>query len=242
MRTCAIAIFFLTLLHSDFARSENPLPVIFPIARVNPSDATGEIKPEPATRSEPKGGPMCSKEISDGQPYPDFFGVLVNDPATEEERRAIYAVMDACKKSSRRTTDPFQLLALLRAERMYGVPDAARGITLGVLCVEVSLREKSSSGGPFRGDWLNGVARAHGPFQLHDWFRAWCGAAPGSADDLLFSAGCYLARVESVLPKVKGCKNPWRVAEAATANYRRYGFRCESKSDHWKVIERAFAR
>lgn len=237
MRPYLLVTAFLTLCFlAGEARTETPPPLIGEIRRA-PRPVVTEPMVEAPARAEPADGPMCEAPLPPDGPYPDFFGVLVENPATQEEREVIYRMTEACTNASHQTTDPYQMLALLRLEEMYGVPTEARGITLGVMCIEVSLREKAASGRSFRGDWENGEARAHGPFQLHGWFRAWCGATPGAADDLLWSAGCYLSRVQDVLPKASGCKQPWRVAEAATANYRRYGYRCDSASKHWQVLD-----
>jgi hypothetical protein len=58
----------------------------------------------------------------------------------------------------------------------------------------------------------------------------------------LWAAGCWWTQVlktEEKARRVSGCKpeQMLRVAEAAASNVRRYGFRCNSKSAHWEMME-----
>ena len=74
---------------------------------------------------------------------------------------------------------------------------------------------------------------AHGPMQMHGWLRRLC---PGmDADNLLEAARCYMERIVTVEPKArKKCPNDsWEVAENVTANFPRYKWRCNARSEHW---------
>ena len=80
------------------------------------------------------------------------------------------------------------------------------------------------------------------PLQLHE--NVWSGTCGGRADDphdLLWAMGCYWTEVQRVTAKAakrSKCKPDelQRVGEAAAANVRVYGFRCDSMSYHWRVM------
>lgn len=175
------------------------------------------------------------------EPLPTQLSVLLEDPPTEEERREIYTQIAACQHNTVRSADPWLVLALWRLEGILGVPDEARGILGATWCIESAFRSDTRSGSPIRGDFRQGHAYAHGPFQLWPWFRTWCGLSDGGADDLLAAATCYWARIQDryeVRVRDLRCKEPWKVAEAFTANGPRYVSEgCRAESKHWKEMK-----
>lgn len=181
-----------------------------------------------------------SVELGEEVPAPSLMTLLLVDPPSDSERALLYASMQQCyayRGATLRTTDPWKLLALLRWAEDLGAP---RGLFLATVCVESSQRAKPAVGRQFLGDIRAGVARAYGPFQMHEnvW-RGTCGGTPDKPHDLLWAAGCYWAEVQRMLRKVERlttCTEPVRVAEASAANWRRYKFRCESMSEHWKLM------
>jgi hypothetical protein len=165
------------------------------------------------------------------------------DPPTIEERIQVDAIRAACRHDGAHV-DPWGLLALIRIESDLGVPDHARGLLGAVWCVEAGLRTRSRSGGPVRGDYRDGVAMAHGPLQLWPGTISSCRGRNGAADSLEWSARCWVARIEATLPKAaRRCPDadPWGVAEAAIANVRKYQWRCDARSEHWRLMDRARA-
>jgi hypothetical protein len=202
----------------------------------------GDIKRKPVERQapavvleEPTGG-VC--EMPEG-PSPDLLGVLLEEPATEHERQEVETQVERCLRDVRQVADPWLVLGLYRYEEVLGVPDEARGILGAVWCVEAAMRSQAADGGAIRGDIRDGRAMAHGPVQMWPWMREWCGLTDGGVDDLWASMACYWRRVEDRLGKAKGCAEPWRVAEALTANGPRYqSHGCKAESSHWRELMR----
>jgi hypothetical protein len=178
---------------------------------------------------------------------PEWFSVprrddLLGEPATHGEWRLVTDLIDGCVSEGRtswRLVDPLDVLAVLRLEEHLGVPWEARGILVSVWCMEASMLRFGRGGGPIRGDFHRGVARAHGPAQLWPWFRAWCGLPRGGADDLLGGLTCYWSRVvdRHHYRDAARCPEPWAVAEALAANGPRYlPMGCRAASSHWRVL------
>lgn len=195
---------------------------------------------EPIPHAFPGDGPMCQAPLPEEAPAPSLLTSLLEEPATEAER-AIVMRAEQCFHGSA-GFDPFLVLALTRYEVDLGVPAEFRGALAAAWCYESALRTQGRDGGPLRGDWHNGVARAFGPYQLWPWQRAWCGFRDGDADSLLTAAGCYWARVvdrREVRALKWGCEHSWRVGEALAANGVRYlPWGCSAKSGHWAEWER----
>lgn len=198
----------------------------------------------------PVDGPMCQSvdpDLPDPDPIlPDLMGVLLEATPSETEQRFVDRALTACegiRGPVRLAADPFQVLALARLEENLGVPESARGILVAAWCVETSMRARPGKGKQFLGDFHEGVARASGSFQLHE--NVWattCGGTRNAPHDLLWAAGCWWSQVlktEEKARRVSGCEDAdmLRVAEAAASNVRRYGWRCDSKSAHWQVLE-----
>jgi hypothetical protein len=202
----------------------------------------GDSRPPSVTRPRIVEGPAAS-------PNPGRFIVphrdeLLWDPAAHGEWRMIYDWIDGCVEKGRvrhDMVDPLDVLAVLRLEDYLGVPWEARGILASVWCMEASMRTTGRRGGPVRGDWRNGVARAHGPAQLWPWFRNWCELGKHGADDLVGSLTCYWSRVVDRYHyrNTERCSDPWRVAEALAANGPRYlPMGCTAESSHWREMLR----
>lgn len=168
----------------------------------------------------------------------DEFSVLVMAPPTEEELLVIDAVAEGCRHYGPHA-DPFELLALYRLEKSLGVHEWRPALLLGVFCVEAGLRTTSRRGGPIWGDYRDGVPMAWGPMQLWKTSRDDCRGTPDAAHDLIWSGRCWVARTERVLDKAsRFCdKNQMMVAEAAISNIRKYGWRCNASSEHWKTAD-----
>lgn len=169
---------------------------------------------------------------------------LLDFPASSGEWRMVYDWIEGCVEKGRvsqRMVDPLDVLAVLRLEDHLGVPWEARGILASVWCMEASMMRSTRGGRPIRGDFRNGVARAHGPAQLWPWFRNWCGLGARGADDLYGALTCYWARVVDRYHyrDAERCDNPWRVAEALAANGPRYlPMGCRAESSHWREMMR----
>jgi hypothetical protein len=169
---------------------------------------------------------------------------LLDFPASSGEWRTVYDWIDGCVEIGRVRTsmvDPLDVLAVLRLEDHLGVPWEARGILASVWCMEASMLTHGRKGGPIRGDYKNGIARAHGPAQLWPWFRSWCGFGPRGADNLYGALTCYWSRVVDRYHarNVEKCDNPWAVAEALAANGPRYlQSGCRAESSHWRQMIR----
>lgn len=226
--------------------SSDPPPLIGEVLRPRapgadsaPSASAGVAAGHPAD------GPMCVADKST-QILPDRMGVLLENPASEGERRLVNKALEACGRLRgpvHLVADPFEVLALFRLERDLGVPERARGLLVGAWCVETAMRATPSQGEAFLGDWRDGRALASGSFQLHE--NVWsgtCGGTDEAPHDLLWAASCWWAHVLQAQEKarrVSGCRDRdiLRVAEAAAASPSRYGFRCDSKSGHWAMME-----
>jgi hypothetical protein len=208
-----------------------PPPVIAPLQR----RPIVESSPRPVVHVEELGG-MC--EMPSG-PSPTMLGVLLEQPVTEYERQVVEAQIDRCIRDVRRVADPWLVLGLYRYEGVLGVPEEARGILGAVWCIEAAMRIEAAGGGAIRGDIRNGQAMAHGPVQMWPWMREWCGLTDAGVDDLWASMACYWRRVEDRIGKASACAEPWRVAEALTANGMRYQHHgCKAESKHWRELKR----
>jgi len=199
----------------------------------------------------PVDGPMCQPAdpaLHDPNPIlPDLMGVLLEATPTEMERHFVDRALTACENLRgpvRLVADPFQVLALARLEQDLGVPEMARGILVAAWCVETSMKARPGKGKHFLGDFRDGVALASGSFQLHE--NVWaitCNGTRNAPHDLLFAASCWWSQVlktEEKARRVSGCAEDelLRVAEAAASNVRRYGWRCDSTSAHWQLLDR----
>lgn len=225
------------------ARDEIPPPI-------------GEVtKPQGATRSrvveelrdtrhaEAADGPMCGGEVWDDFEPPTQLGVLLQAPASEREYRQVESAIRACaslRGPVHAVADPFLVLALFRLEREVGAPP---GIFAGTYCVEVSMRATPRQGIRFLGDYWNGKPLASGPFQLHEGvWRGVCGGTEEAPHDILWAAGCYWQNVLKAAEKAERlghcrARDRLHVAEAAASNVGKYGWRCDAKSAHWRVME-----
>ena len=218
------------------ARDVVPPPIIDVRGLIAPTTKPAQAPAdEPIPHAFPGDGPMCQAPLPEEAPAPSLLTSLLEEPATEAER-AIVMRAEQCFHGSA-GFDPFLVLALTRYEVDLGVPADMRGMLSAAWCFESALRSKGRDGGPLRGDWKNGVARAWGPFQLWEWHRSWCGLGDGDADSLLTAAGCYWARVvdrRQVRALKWGCEHSWRVGEALAANGKRYlPWGCAARSEHW---------
>lgn len=225
--------------HVAFASSEPP-PLIGEMPR-----PTRIALPNGA----PKDGPMCQPPVVEIQPstiLPDRMGVLLQATPTEAEQQFVDRALTACESLRgpvRLVADPFQVLALLRLEQDLGIPADAHGIIVAAWCVETSMKARPGKGKQFLGDFRDGVALASGSFQLHE--NVWaitCNGTRNAPHDLLWAAGCWWSQVLKAADKarrVSGCAESdlLRVAEAAASNVRRYGWRCNSKSSHWQMLD-----
>ena len=208
-----------------------PPPVIAPLQR----RPNVESLPRPAVHVEELGG-IC--EMPSG-PSPTMLGVLLEEPVTEHERQVVETQIARCVRDVRTVADPWMVLGLYRFESVLGVPEEARGILGAVWCIEAAMRIEAAGGGAIRGDIRDGQAMAHGPVQMWPWMREWCGLTDAGVDDLWASMACYWRRVEDRMVKASGCAEPWRVAEALTANGMRYqSHGCKAESKHWRELMR----
>jgi hypothetical protein len=166
---------------------------------------------------------------------------LMQEPPSLVERAAVDALRSACRHDGAHV-DPWHVLALHRLEEVLGVDEWRPGLLGAVWCVEAGLRTESRKGGPIRGDYREGVAMAHGPLQLWPGTIAACRGSNGAADDIVWSARCWVARVEATIPKAsRACPDGdwYGVAEAAVSNVRKYQWRCDARSEHWRLAARA---
>lgn len=152
---------------------------------------------------------------------------LVEDAEDDiPERTTVERYIAACSRRPGRLADPFAVLELVRLERDLKVP---AGLLSAAACWESGYTANA------RGDWRNGVARAHGILQLHAPFLRACGLTAHARDSLEASARCYAARFLARLEEVQGCANPVAVAEALVANTPRYlPWGCAARSAHWR--------
>lgn len=152
------------------------------------------------------------------------------------DRDAAEYVVVHCERADPAHTNVDDVEWMQRLAVSYGAP---RDILTSAWCWEAGMRSSDRHRGPLRGDWTDANGwRAHGPFQLHGWFRHWCKMAPGDADDVRKAAACYLSRIRYMRARVDCGEASWQVAEALTANAPRYvPWRCRAKSEHWRMME-----
>jgi hypothetical protein len=158
---------------------------------------------------------------------------------TPHELIMLDAALEACPNGY--TEDTGSLLRLIKLEQELGVAERwIPGALLAVFCVESSYRIVNKKGGRVLGDFRNGVAMAHGPFQLWPVNRRYCGERKGESHDLEWSARCWVKLVERTYKKaIDKCPNSaWRTAEAAVSNIAKYRWSCQLSSKHWKVAEK----
>lgn len=169
------------------------------------------------------------------------YQVLTTEPPTLEERMTIAQLRAACRHDGPHV-DPLDLLALIRLEEVLGVDQWRPGLLPSVYCVEAGWRSEASRGGRILGDYRDGRAMAHGPMQLWPTHRRACAGTVDAAHDLVWSARCWVARVEAVVVKARRhCPSGdvWMVAEAAVSNVRKYRWSCHLGSRHWRVATAA---
>lgn len=231
------------------ARAERP-PMI-DTSNLKRTPDTRKILPAPEPEADttvdrmPPVAPSCHWPSG---PWPSEEGALLESPITVEERNEVALQIGRCSRSVHLIADPWRVLALYRLEEQLGVPDELRGIFGAIWCIEGAMRSQASAGGPIRGDLdERGRAMALGPFQGHGWLWKWCGLEVEAADDLYLAARCYWSRVADRHTALAGAcgKKDWRVAEALTANGRKYaGQGCKALSGHVRELDawRKFAR
>jgi hypothetical protein len=235
------------------ARAERP-PLINAGNLVR-TPATRKVKPEPVVQAEATVDRTPPTVLSCDQPagpWPSEEGTLLESPITERERNEVALQIGRCARSVHLVADPWTVLALYRLEAQLGVPDDLRGILGAIWCIEGGMRTRAAGGGPLRGDIdERGQALALGPFQGHGWLWRWCGLDEQAADDIYLAARCYWSRVADRHGALDGrCgKRGWRVAEALTANGRKYAPQgCQAVSGHvreldaWRAWERRAKR
>jgi hypothetical protein len=171
---------------------------------------------------------------------PDLMGRLLQAEVSNNERLLIETAMYECSRKPEKIADPWMMLAVLRTEKDIGIPAEARGILLASWCVEGALRTVGRDGGSLRGDYRDGEAMAHGPFQLWPWQRQWCGLTDAGADDPVMAARCHAKRImDRREARALSCKDSWRVGEALAANGPRYlPAGCAAESAHWRELTR----
>ena len=166
------------------------------------------------------------------------YQVLTMDQPSIEECMTIDQLRSACRHDGPHV-DPFDLLALIRLEEVLGVDQWRPGLLPSVYCVEAGWRSEAERGGRILGDYREGRAMAHGPMQLWPTSVAACRGTVDAPHDLVWSARCWVARVEAVVGKARrrcGAKaDVWMVAEAAVSNVRKYRWDCRRGSRHWRV-------
>lgn len=200
------------------------------------SESIPEIELRYAVVESSKNELVCSSPVG---PFPDHLGLLMSEVPTPQESQLVSRQIETCRRDVETVADPYLVLAVLRLEQELGVPLEARGILASVWCIEAAMRVEAHKGGPIRGDYHNGVARAHGPAQLWAWHRNWCGLTDEGADDLVSALTCYWQRVVDRREKrALDCEHSWRVGEALAANGPRYKkLGCKAKSVHWEEME-----
>lgn len=197
------------------ARAEAP-PLVTAVRRLVPRLPHVEQPEAPRHASEAPGVCEALPDLEDGDEIP--------------ERREVERVLRSCSRAGRHS-DPFAVLAMVRVEVDMGAPVD--------LLTSAACWETGFQGSARRGDWLDGVARAHGPLQLHGVFLATCRLTDGARDSAEAAARCYLSRVFERLPDARLCPHPWTVAEALVANRPKYlPWGCAAKSLHAAERER----
>lgn len=183
---------------------------------------------------------VCDARANTGDEIQSEFAELVMELPTDKERAEVYAAIDRCAfRTPAHLVDPWAVLALLRLEQRLLIPPEGRGLLPAAWCIEASMRLEAKRGGPILGDFREGRGHiSHGPFQMSQSMRDWCGGAPGSRHDLIWSARCWVAHIHRVLPKAeKHCRRrTWVYAEALVANPNSYRGNCAASSKHYKLI------
>jgi hypothetical protein len=190
--------------------------------------------------------------VARAEEAPSQYDVLVYDPPTEEEYRAVEAAIAMCgKKTHSKIADPHKVLALIRLEEVLSIPKELRGIFNAIWCIESSMRSESKDGGLILGDG----GTSFGPMQMKKGMVHACIDRHGiyadnprtAPHDLIWAATCWAARIHAVYPKAKAqCPHrPWQVAEAVISNYSRYSivksngsrvYNCAASSKHYKLL------
>jgi len=180
------------------------------------------------------------------------YDVLVDEPPSEEEYKAVEAAIARCGKKTHHTiADPYKVLALIRLEEVMSIPKELRGIFNAIWCIESSMRSESKDGGLILGDG----GTSFGPMQMKKGMVETCINRHGlyaddprdAPHDLIWAATCWAARIHTAYHKAKvQCPNrPWPVAEAVISNYARYSivkpngsraYDCSASSKHYKLL------
>lgn len=236
-----IAAFLIASCVWTAAHAESP-PMI-DTSNLKRSQVTNKPRPEPIPQADTTADRTPPTPISCDAPtgpWPSEEGALLESPITVEERNEVALQIARCSRTVHLVADPWRVLALYRLEEHLGVPDELRGIFGAIWCIEGGMRSQSASGGPIRGDLdERGRAMALGPFQGHGWLWQWCGLEAEAADDLYLAARCYWSRVADRHANLEGrCgKKDWVVAEALTANGRKYAPEaCKAVSGHVREL------
>lgn len=185
-------------------------------------------------------GNMCSTHPTGVTWVQNEFDELTIDAPTPTERLAVYEAVARCSfRTPAMFIDHTAVLALLRLEGRLSIPKDKRGILPAVWCIEASMQREGKKGGPILGDYREGRGHiSHGPFQLSQSLRDWCGGNTGARQDLIWSARCWIAHVHRVLPKATThCpERAWVYAEALVSNPNSYRGNCRASSKHYKLI------
>lgn len=180
------------------------------------------------------------------------YDVLVYDPPTEEEYKAVEVAIAKCGKKTHHTiVDPHKVLALIRLEEVLSIPKELRGIFNAIWCIESSMRSESKDGGLILGDG----GTSFGPMQMKKGMVETCINRHGvyaddpkaAPHDLIWAATCWAVRIHTAYHKAKvQCPSrPWPVAEAVISNYARYSivkpngsraYDCSASSKHYKLL------
>lgn len=188
----------------------------------------------------PDGG-QCKAE-DPAHPTPDEVWSLLQEPATDAERRDVEVVLDGCPRASRDHIDPWRVLALLRFEDVLGVPAESRLLLAGVACWE-------SAFAPAR-DLYGDRGKARGPFQLHWAWAAYCmdgktwrtpsewRAVMAQGDfrgSLAFSARCWVAATNRALAKAEPCGSAAFVVAEAIVSRLPHPLDCSAETHHARL-------
>lgn len=210
----------------------------------NPANARPEVPPT-ILPILPDGGWCEFDPMTEDHPGPDEIWSLLQDPATEQERREVEVVLNGCPTAKRSAIDPWRVLAGLRMGEALGVPQRLRFLIPATLCIESGFSETPD----LRGD--NG--RARGPYQLHWPWAAYCidrktwgrtsqewaeVMSSDPRDDLAFSIRCQLTAIKRVMPKAKPCgEHAFEVAEAIVSRAP-HPLNCEGRTAHVRLAEK----
>lgn len=213
---------------SAHARDVVPPPII-DVRGLRPTTKPAVVAAtEPSTHA-PADGPMCAEPL-----------VLTDDMPERERVEHVITTCGTLRGPVGKGADPFMVLELIRLESDIGAP---ANLLVATYCVEAAMQARGRYAGRFLGDWKDGKARALGPFQLHE--NVWSGTCRGTPDaphDMIWAGRCYwkeVLRVEAKARRVTKCGDAdmLGVGEANAANFRRYGWRCKARSEHWKMME-----